>query len=431
MINILPGKPKPSNLSNPTLLKFITVEPLSKQPSSLVNTINKVIETIPQKPKFKLIKPSVNKSFIFNNINQPSSYSIKRNHSTILSSFRSKANFNYLPFIQENCVSSSAIYDMQHSLFDYRSLYLIKMSTLTDKLSTYKITYKSEYNAIQNKASVIEDKLKQMINKNNKLLLEPEVGSMSNTNSIDGESVKGIIKNNYNILELCFQYIDTLYGCLIKKNQSINSLRRINKNLECGNISNQIVHKLHNEQQSHIEFAKYKDKEQSERMKAENNKTENALLIKVTHLEQENQDLVKLLDMNKEYYVKYNELLEVYNKKENEIKEMVSNYNEQLKIKEINNGLFRNENNELKDKISFINNDFAKLTESNQKLQKKIKVLYQQLEQVSNAFLMKNEELNTYIYQYSVYNGKNIMTATGFDYGHQEAGNNDFLTVQS
>jgi predicted nuclease with TOPRIM domain len=110
---------------------------------------------------------------------------------------------------------------------------------------------------------------------------------------------------------------------------------------------------------------------------------------------------------------------------------MVSNYNEQLKIKEINNGLFRNENNELKDKISFINNDFAKLTESNQKLQKKIKVLYQQLEQVSNAFLMKNEELNTYIYQYSVYNGKNIMTATGFDYGHQEAGNNDFLTVQS
>ena len=431
MTNILLRKPKPSNLSNPTLLKFITVEPLSKQPSSLVSTMNKVIETIPQKPKFKLIKPSVNNSFVFNNINQPSSYSIKRNHSTILSSLRSKANFNYLPLIQENCVNSSAIFDMKHSLFDYRSLYLIKMSTLTDKLSTYKITYKSEYNTIQTKASTIEDKLKQMINKNNKLLLEPEIGSMNNTNSIDIESVKGIIKNNYHILELCFQYIDILYECLIKKNQSINNLRRINKNLECGNINNQSIHKLHNAQQSNIEFTKDKDKELYEQMQAENNKRENALLIKVTHLEQENQDLVKLLDMNKEYYIKYNELLEVYNKKENEIKEMVSNYNKQLKMKEINNGLFRNENNELKDKISFINNDFAKLTESNQKLQKKIKVLYQQLEQVSNAFLMKNEELNTYIYQHSIHSCNNAMSATGFDYGHQEAGNNDFLTVQS
>ena len=149
-----------------------------------------------------------------------------------------------------------------------------------------------------------------------------------------------------------------------------------------------------------------KQKEIKEKTIESSNTTdkENAMMIKIKHLEEETNDLSKLLDENKFYYLKYKEQIEQLNKKEVEISNLNVKYIKELKSKDIDLGLFRNEINEKNDIIDSLNAKIKELTEkldiainSNINLNKEKIELNRMINQLMENIYMNKEEISTLV----------------------------------
>ena len=170
-------------------------------------------------------------------------------------------------------------------------------------------------------------------------------------------------------------------------------------------LENELNTKLINKK-SIKEEESVKQKEKKEKTIESSNTTdkENAMMIKIKHLEEETNDLSKLLDENKFYYLKYKEQIEQLNKKEVEISNLNVKYIKELKSKDIDLGLFRNEINEKNDIIDSLNAKIKELTEkldiainSNINLNKEKIELNRMINQLMENIYMNKEEISTLV----------------------------------
>ncbi len=332
---------------------------------------------------FKAIKNNNNKSLKSNNIS--SSFS---NHSNSFSSLNKKELIitKILNKIKIDDEKKDLYNENRLNIFDYRTKYLkqynkeiIKNNQINNKTNIFNDNNKNE------EYKYLQESKKKYINFFGKYFYDIDL--IKGEKIIDILSLKKILKYQNEILSVSNKINELLTNEIILLNN------KVNKNYISNYLNSKIESKLNN--------LKMKKKNQinineinKENIKIIDNKNE--LKLKIYYLENEIEDLTKLLDKNKVYYEEYYKLKKIIEKKNEEIKNIIYNNNEELNHKNAQIELYKEKILSLNNKKENINQDCIfqnKLIEEN-------KNLLSTIFRLNEIIHMKDEELSIYIEKY-------------------------------
>ena len=373
-----------SHSQSAKLIEYLTIEPVSS-----TRAVDASVHS--NKPiKIKKINPS-QFSLIYrrknNSLNQSPSAVLHRKKLSSLGA----PNVNILPMINKShleCFSSNEINNINRSFLEFRTYYLLKIAKTTEVFEAMRDKCKGDT------LNELHNKIKKITEVQSKILLDPKINSIF----FNEKGLQNQIKMFYEIFNSVTRYIKILYDGIKSENDKLLQFQFKQKENE---LNTKLINK-----QSIKEEESVKQKEIKKKTIESSNTTdkENAMMIKIKHLEEETNDLSKLLDENKFYYLKYKEQIEQLNKKEVEISNLNVKYIKELKSKDIDLGLFRNEINEKNDIIDSLNAKIKELTEkldiainSNINLNKEKIELNRMINQLMENIYMNKEEISTLV----------------------------------
>ena len=373
-----------SHSQSAKLIEYLTIEPVSS-----TRAVDASVHS--NKPiKIKKINPS-QFSLIYrrknNSLNQSPSAVLHRKKLSSLGA----PNVNILPMINKShleCFSSNEINNINRSFLEFRTYYLLKIAKTAEVFEAMRDKCKGDT------LNELHNKIKKITEVQSKILLDPKINSIF----FNEKGLQNQIKMFYEIFNSVTRYIKILYDGIKSENDKLLQFQFKQKENE---LNTKLINK-----QSIKEEKSVKQKEIKEKTIESSNTTdkENAMMIKIKHLEEETNDLSKLLDENKFYYLKYKEQIEQLNKKEVEISNLNVKYIKELKSKDIDLGLFRNEINEKNDIIDSLNAKIKELTEkldiainSNINLNKEKIELNRMINQLMENIYMNKEEISTLV----------------------------------
>ena len=373
-----------SHSQSAKLIEYLTIEPVSS-----TRAVDASVHS--NKPiKIKKINPS-QFSLIYrrknNSLNQSPSAVLHRKKLSSLGA----PNVNILPMINKShleCFSSNEINNINRSFLEFRTYYLLKIAKTAEVFEAMRDKCKGDT------LNELHNKIKKITEVQSKILLDPKINSIF----FNEKELQNQIKMFYEIFNSVTRYIKILYDGIKSENDKLLQFQFKQKENE---LNTKLINK-----QSIKEEESVKQKEIKEKTIKSSNTTdkENAMMIKIKHLEEETNDLSKLLDENKFYYLKYKEQIEQLNKKEVEISNLNVKYIKELKSKDIDLGLFRNEINEKNDIIDSLNAKIKELTEkldiainSNINLNKEKIELNRMINQLMENIYMNKEEISTLV----------------------------------
>ena len=373
-----------SHSQSAKLIEYLTIEPVSS-----TRTVDASVHS--NKPiKIKKINPS-QFSLIYrrknNSLNQSPNGVLHRKKLSSLGA----PNVNILPMINKShleCFSSNEINSINRSFLEFRTYYLLKIAKTTEVFEALRDKCKG------GTLNELHNKIKKITEVQSKILLDPKIKSIF----FDEKGLQNQIKMFYEIFNSVTKYIKILYDGIKSEKDKFLQFQFKQKENE---LNTKLINK-----KSVKEEESFKQREIKEKTIESSNTTdkENAMLIKIKHLEEETNDLSKLLDENKFYYLKYKEQIEQLNKKEIEISNLNVKYIKELKCKDIDLGLFRNEINEKNDIIDSLNAKIKELTDkldiainSNINLNKEKIELNRVINQLMENVYMNKEEINTLV----------------------------------
>ena len=373
-----------SHSQSAKLIEYLTIEPVSstRAVDASVHS-NKPINIKKINPsQFSLIYRRKN-----NSLNQSPSAVLHRKKLSSLGA----PNVNILPMINKShleCFSSNEINNINRSFLEFRTYYLLKIAKTAEVFEAMRDKCKGDT------LNELHNKIKKITEVQSKILLDPKINSIF----FNEKGLQNQIKMFYEIFNSVTRYIKILYDGIKSENDKLLQFQFKQKENE---LNTKLINK-----QSIKEEKSVKQKEIKEKTIKSSNTTdkENAMMIKIKHLEEETNDLSKLLDENKFYYLKYKEQIEQLNKKEVEISNLNVKYIKELKSKDIDLGLFRNEINEKNDIIDSLNAKIKELTEkldiainSNINLNKEKIELNRMINQLMENIYMNKEEISTLV----------------------------------
>lgn len=373
-----------SHSQSAKLIEYLTIEPVSS-----TRTVDASVHS--NKPiKINKINPS-QFSLIYrrknNSLNQSPNGVLHRKKLSSLGA----PNVNILPMINKShleCFSSNEINSINRSFLEFRTYYLLKIAKTTEVFEALRDKCKG------GTLNELHNKIKKITEVQSKILLDPKIKSIF----FDEKGLQNQIKMFYEIFNSVTKYIKILYDGIKSEKDKFLQFQFKQKENE---LNTKLINK-----KSVKEEESFKQREIKEKTIESSNTTdkENAMLIKIKHLEEETNDLSKLLDENKFYYLKYKEQIEQLNKKEIEISNLNVKYIKELKCKDIDLGLFRNEINEKNDIIDSLNAKIKELTDkldiainSNINLNKEKIELNRVINQLMENVYMNKEEINTLV----------------------------------
>lgn len=286
-----------------------------------------------------------------------------------------------------DCFSSIEINKINRSFLEHRTYYLLKLSKTTELYDSLKDKIKEI--KTESKVPMLEElhkKIKLITEKQSQILLDPKITSLT----FDENGLKKQIKTFFDFFNYITKYIDTLLGEIKSENEKflqyqlrIKEMKNINKIKE-KKEKNSLKEKelLHNDSKPSIQ-------------------EENALMIKVKKLQEEASDLSTLLDKTKHYYIEYKKQLSQLSDKDIEISNMNVEYLKELKLKDMDLGLFRNEVNQKNELINSLKKEIENLSSTIESSHsslislKNLTINLQgQLDQSFENIQMKDEEIN-------------------------------------
>lgn len=373
-----------SHSQSAKLIEYLTIEPVSS-----TRAVDASVHS--NKPiKIKKINPS-QFSLIYrrknNSLNQSPSAVLHRKKLSSLGA----PNVNILPMINKShleCFSSNEINNINRSFLEFRTYYLLKIAKTAEVFEAMRDKCKGDT------LNELHNKIKKITEVQSKILLDPKINSIF----FNEKGLQNQIKMFYEIFNSVTRYIKILYDGIKSENDKLLQFQFKQKENE---LNTKLINK-----QSIKEEESVKQKKIKEKTIESSNTTdkENAMMIKIKHLEEETNDLSKLLDENKFYYLKYKEQIEQLNKKEVEISNLNVKYIKELKSKDIDLGLFRNEINEKNDIIDSLKAKIKELTEkldiainSNINLNKEKIELNRMINQLMENIYMNKEEISTLV----------------------------------
>ena len=373
-----------SHSQSAKLIEYLTIEPVSS-----TRTVDASVHS--NKPiKINKINPS-QFSLIYrrknNSLNQSPNGVLHRKKLSSLGA----PNVNILPMINKShleCFSSNEINSINRSFLEFRTYYLLKIAKTTEVFEALRDKCKG------GTLNELHNKIKKITEVQSKILLDPKIKSIF----FDEKGLQNQIKMFYEIFNSVTKYIKILYDGIKSEKDKFLQFQFKQKENE---LNTKLINKKSIKEEESV-----KQREIKEKTIESSNTTdkENAMLIKIKHLEEETNDLSKLLDENKFYYLKYKEQIEQLNKKEIEISNLNVKYIKELKCKDIDLGLFRNEINEKNDIIDSLNAKIKELTDkldiainSNINLNKEKIELNRVINQLMENVYMNKEEINTLV----------------------------------
>ena len=402
VIRILNDKKKKNNKSNEINLY------IKNKSNSILNSISSTIQDEIESNLSPIISDysSISKEKILNKISSIKQLKNEMINNDFSKIFNLKSNKSYS--MKSIFKKKSPLFKIRNGL-NYNNLMLKKdknnnQEDLLDLMKIRNIYYKKYDNEIKKLDKILSnynnifDEIKeekyQKLQKKRKNGIENIRKIFFNIDLVENENLI-----EHNLLKQIFKYSDEIFS-------SSNQIQEILLN-EIKIIKNSLIKNQINNYKSEIKenFPEIKKKEiKNKKLKENYLEKENKLKLVIYNYEDEIEHLTNLLNKNKEYFNKYNDSIDIISKKNLEMKIM------KIKEKDI---YIKNKSkiNNYKEKLNELENQIIKLSkENNDNLNKKLKeqsvlinennILKLNQNKMKEILLMKEEELNSYRLKY-------------------------------
>ena len=158
-------------------------------------------------------------------------------------------------------------------------------------------------------------------------------------------------------------------------------------------------------------FLKIKNEKEIEKIKSIYNQKENEYILTNFRLKNEIKNLTSLLDENQKYYNKCKELQNVIDKSKQKNEELKDYFNQELQVKNMENIVHTEKEEELEEKINELEKDIQVLQKDKDEYKRKyienqikIKNLYMNMNERNENILMQNEEIEWFVREYNKLN---------------------------